>query len=112
MPISRQDAQTRARLAALTKIAKTPNRSALTAASRASQAQKFVDEVRAALPDLTDEGEIQRRADELRRAHMLRLALRSSTVRRRRRGLADEQRRIDRELAAAVSADAVPDDGE
>jgi hypothetical protein len=56
----------------------------LTAAGRASFLARFEAQVRAESPDLPD-AEIQRRAGELRKAHMLGLALKSSVARGKRK---------------------------
>jgi len=53
---------------------------ALTAEARRTFWQRFELQVREEFPEVTD-AEVQRRAGELRRAHMLRLAVLSSRVR-------------------------------
>jgi hypothetical protein len=62
----------------------------LTSAARRTFLQRFELQVRAEFPDLP-EAEVQRRAGELRRAHMLALAARSSVSRSKRRTPAPEK---------------------
>jgi hypothetical protein len=57
----------------------------LTANARRAFLSRFEAQVRAEFPELP-EGEIQRRAGELRRAHFLALAARSSVARARKAG--------------------------
>jgi hypothetical protein len=57
----------------------------LTAAARAAFLGRFEREVRAQYPDLSD-AEVVRRAGELRKAHMLRLAAASSVARAKGKG--------------------------
>jgi hypothetical protein len=56
----------------------------LTAAGRAAFLGRFERQVRDASPELSD-AEVQRRAGELRKAYMLRLAAKSAAARRRKR---------------------------
>jgi hypothetical protein len=56
----------------------------LTANARRTFLGKFEAQVRAEFPDLSD-AEVQRRAGELRKAHMLALAAKSSIARSKRR---------------------------
>ena len=97
----RTPAQELASAAALTRSALTRNRRAITQPARKAQAQKYRDKVLAALPDLTDEDEIQRRVTLLRRADMAKLAAKAAIARTR----AAEARRAERELRAAIVAD-------
>lgn len=55
----------------------------LTRAARRNFLARFERQIREQYPDLPDV-EVQRRATELRRAHMLRLAAKSATARRKR----------------------------
>jgi hypothetical protein len=57
----------------------------LTAAGRATFLSRFEAHAREASPGLSD-AEVQRRAGELRRAHMLALSLKSSVARGKKRG--------------------------
>jgi hypothetical protein len=56
----------------------------LTAAGRAAFLERFERDIREQSPNLSD-SEVQRRAGEARRAHMLQLALKSSIVRGKKR---------------------------
>jgi hypothetical protein len=102
MPASRQVAQARGRIGGLRGAALAPSRQGITAAARAAGWQKYVDQVKAALPDLTDEADIQRRAGMLRTADMHSLALKSAKVRRMRA----ELRALESELDASGLLDA------
>jgi hypothetical protein len=74
----------------------------LTAAGRASFLSRFEREVREASPDLPD-AEVQRRAGELRIAHMLRLSLKSSIARSKKRTAAPAQGTTAQEVRDATA---------
>lgn len=78
------------RIGGMTKAALAPDRDATTAAARAGRWQKYVDQVRAVLPELTDEAEITRRAEMLRRADMVRMSARAAKTRAELRKLEAE----------------------
>ncbi len=72
------------RIAAHEKWAKTPDWVAATEPFRAGRDQKFRDEVAASIAAqgfVLSEDELERRAMHLRRAHMLRLSVKSAQVR-------------------------------
>lgn len=85
----------------LTRAALAPDRREITRAARAARWQKYVDQVREALPGLTDEADIARRAEQLRSADMRRLAVKASTAR-----TAAARARQDAAQAAAELAEA------
>lgn len=76
--------QQRGRLGGLTRAATASARQDITRAANAGRRQKYVDKVKAAVPDLTDQAELARRADLLMRADMIRLSALASEARRRR----------------------------
>ncbi|GBG35826.1 hypothetical protein [Mycobacterium montefiorense] len=81
----------RASIAAQTRWAKEPDRTAATAAARAAQQRRREDAVD---PDhLLTPGERARRAENLHRAHMQRMALKSAQARRRRKAIAQRRKR-------------------
>lgn len=111
MPISRERAQALGRIGGLRRAALAPDMSALTEAARAGAWQRYVDQVRAALPGLTDEADISRRADMLRRADMQAMALKSASAQSR---AAEAERRAEAaeaKLAEALDATGLPDAG-
>lgn len=77
----------RAQIAANSRWAKEPDRSAATAAARAGLDARFAREID---PDgVLAPDELAKRVDAARRAHFQRLALASAKARRRKRGDAD-----------------------
>ena len=78
MPVSPETARLRGRIGGLSRAAKAVNPSEMTAAGRAAQMQKFLDQVPA---EITDPADRMRRAQMLRAAHMSRLALKASAAR-------------------------------
>jgi hypothetical protein len=75
----------------------------LTSAGRASFLARFERQVREQFPDLPD-AEIQRRAGEARRAHMLRLSARSVETRGNKKGAVSPQRADAPEVRRASDA--------
>lgn len=73
----------RGRIGGLTRAALAPSPGAITQAARDARWAKYVSQVREALPDLTDETEINRRAGLLQRADMTRLSALASQARSR-----------------------------
>jgi hypothetical protein len=95
----------RGRIGGLRRAALAPDTQALTAAARRARFQKYVDQIREALPDLVDQAEIIRRAEQLRRADMASMSLKAATARRLKRELAA----LDAELDASGLLDAGSD---
>jgi hypothetical protein len=95
VPVSRSTAQLRASIGGTVRAALATDRDALTRAARDARWQKYVDQVLAVLPELTDEAEINRRAELLRTADMKRLALKSAKARREARQAARELAELD-----------------
>lgn len=81
MAYTREARQANGRIGGLTRAALCPDASAHSLPGRQAQHQKYVDQVRETLPDLTDEADIERRARQLRRADMIRLAQRANAAR-------------------------------
>jgi hypothetical protein len=106
VPINHSDAQARGAIGGLTRAALAPDRTEITRAARAARWQKYTDQVRAALPDLTDEAEITRRAELLRSADMRRLSLKASTARRRAAKAQAAAEVSAAEVRAAIAANA------
>jgi hypothetical protein len=104
MPISRERAQARGRIGALTKAALATDRSALTQAARDARWQSYLDQIPS---EITDPGERQRRAGMLRAADLQRMSLRSSVARQR----ASEAARAEQELLDATGLLDVGSDG-
>jgi hypothetical protein len=71
----------RGRIGGLTRAALAPDRKTVTQAARDGRWQRYVDKVRAALPELEDEAEITCRAEALRRADMIRMSARAVQAR-------------------------------
>lgn len=94
MPPSSSERHLRAQIAAHESWAATPDRSARTARARAALTQKFLDEA----------GGDPIRAEHLRKAHFLRLALRSAQARRKIKSLTAEAEMA--EAALEVGGDA------
>ena len=97
MTVSRQVAQERGKIGGLRNAALAPSRQGITSAARAAGWQRYVEQVKAALPGLTDQADIERRAAMLRKADMHALALKSARARRMRAELAA----LDSELDAS-----------
>ena len=94
-----EDRSLAGRIAASERWAREPDRAAATAAARAGLRAKYERE---ADPDGSlPPAERARRADSLMRAHMLRMALKSKTARRRAREAIAEAEAAEAELAAA-----------
>jgi len=93
-----------ARRMTLTRAALAADPQAGTGAARAAQWQGFIDRVRQALPDLTDEADIERRAKLLQRAYMAQLSARAARARERAAKARREEREAKRELAAMHAA--------
>ncbi len=88
-----------AQIAAAERWGRTPDRTAATAPARAGLRAKFAREV-----DPTgslDPVEVERRVDQLMRAHMLRMTLAARTARRKARELTDVAERAEAELTEA-----------
>jgi hypothetical protein len=85
----------RGKLAAYESWARTPNRTARTAAARAALDRTFIDMVP---PEITDPVARARAAESLRKAHYARLGLKSAKSRRRKakRQTADAEHAQDR----------------
>ncbi|MDP9092272.1 MAG: hypothetical protein M3N95_04850 [Actinomycetota bacterium] len=71
-----------ARIANATRLAKTPDRRSLTANARNGLRAKFEREALAACPNAAGD-ELERRIDDLQRAHMLRMSLKARQNRRK-----------------------------
>jgi hypothetical protein len=102
MPTDRTSRQQRGRLGGLTRAALASSPQAITKAANDARWQKYLDQVRAVLPEITDEGELTRRAMLLMRADMIRLSEKAAKARR----LKAELRRAEADLAAAEAATA------
>jgi hypothetical protein len=76
--------QQRGRLGGLTRAATAASRQDITRAANAGRWQKYVDQVKAAVPGLTDDAEITRRAELLMKADMCRLSAKAAEARRLR----------------------------
>lgn len=87
MPTYPSSAQARGRIGGLTRAATAPTRQDITAAANSARWQKYVDQIHAVLPELTDPAEIRRRAELLMRADMARLSQKAAAARRLRREL-------------------------
>jgi very-short-patch-repair endonuclease len=74
----------RARLGGLTRAALAPTRQSITEGARAGRWERYRDKVREAMPDLTEEVEIDRRAELLRKADMQRMSMKAAAARRAR----------------------------
>jgi len=111
MPISRETAQAAGRIGGLTRAALCPDNNAHTLPARQARFQKYTDKVRAAVPGLTDENEINRRARMLLAADMMALSRRAATARTRAAQARREAAEAEAELlaASAASADAGSD---
>jgi phage tail protein X len=83
MPRSRVSYQQAGRIGGLRTAALTLDRRAHTQPARDARLQRYIDQVRAALPGLTDEADILRRAEMLRRADMIALSHRAAAARSR-----------------------------
>lgn len=64
------------------------DRTAATQAARDAFNDRFLDEAREKFPHVTDEADLARRAEHLRRAHYKRMALKSAQARRKKAGSA------------------------
>jgi hypothetical protein len=71
----------RARIGGWTRAALAPTPQSITAGARSARWERYRDRVRAAIPDLTDEAEIDRRAELLRRADMQRMSMKAAEAR-------------------------------
>ncbi|MFD7157547.1 hypothetical protein ACFV9C_23315 [Kribbella sp. NPDC059898] len=93
-----------ARIAAAERWGRTPDRVAATIPARAGLRAKFIREVD---PDGTlDPAEVERRADQLMRAHMLRMSLKAKAARRKARELTEVAEAAEAELSEAGGPDA------
>ncbi|TDO52616.1 hypothetical protein EV643_102455 [Kribbella sp. VKM Ac-2527] len=93
-----------ARIASAERWGRTPDRTAATAPARAGLRAKFAREVD---PDGTlDPAEVDRRVDQLHRAHMLRMTLKAKAARRQARELTAQAEAAETELEAAGGPDA------
>jgi hypothetical protein len=75
----------RARIGGLTRAALAPSRQSITEGARAGRWERYRVKVREAMPELTDETEIDRRAELLRKADMQRMSMKAAASRRARR---------------------------
>jgi hypothetical protein len=97
MPSRVYTAQQAGRRGGLIRAATAPTPQAITQAANDRNWARFVELIRAKLPDLKDEAEIARRAALLRQAHMVELAAKASRARK----LRAELRKLDAEIADA-----------
>lgn len=104
MPNNPTSAQMRGSIGGLVRAALAPSRPEITRQARAALWQKYIDQVREARPELTDEADIIRRAEMLRNADMKRLALKASAARSRAKRA--------REAAAKVAAEVAREQAE
>lgn len=81
--LSPEEKRLRASTAAHVSWARTPDRSARTAAARAAKDQKYLDQARALAPPEATAEDIARRAEHLRLADLKRMALKSAQARRK-----------------------------
>jgi hypothetical protein len=79
----------------LIRAATAPSPQAITQAANDKNWSRFVEEIKAKLPDLKDEAEIARRAKLLQQAHMIALSAKASPARK----LRAELRKLDAEIA-------------
>lgn len=86
MPLKRQEASDRASIAAHESWARTPDRSARTAAAREARWAKYLAAAEALAPAGATPQDIAQRAEHLRMADMKRMALKSAQARRRGKG--------------------------
>jgi hypothetical protein len=82
MSLSPEEVQQRASIAAHESWARTPDRSARTAAAREARWQKYVDRASQLAPVGASDEDITRRAEHLRQADLKRMALKSARNRR------------------------------
>jgi len=82
-----------------------PTREGTTQAARDARWQKYIDQVREARPEITNEAEISRRAQLLRQADMSSMSLKATKARR----LKAELRALEGELSATGLEDAGSD---
>jgi hypothetical protein len=92
-----------ARIGSAYQKAKHPDHAALTANARAGLRARFEREARELAPDASPE-QIARAADDLQRAHMLRMTLRAKQARRRAREQTALAEATETELAALGGA--------
>jgi cytochrome c1 len=97
MPTPQSSPQAYGRMGGLTTAALAPSPQAITAAANAARWQRYVDQVKAVLPELTDPAELQRRAQLLMKADMVRLSEKAARARR----LKAQLREAEADLAAA-----------
>ncbi len=86
-----------AQIAAAERWGRTPDRTAATAPARAGLRARFAREVDP-MGDL-DDAEVERRVDQLMRAHMLRMSLAARTARRKARELTEVAEQAEAALA-------------
>ncbi len=106
MPVSHENAQARGRIGGLRRAALAPSRQGMTQAARDAKFRKYIDEVRAARPEITDEGELIRRAELLQHADMIAMSQKASRARK----LKADLRPLDTDLAGSDFADYEDDD--
>jgi hypothetical protein len=94
MPLSSAEAQAAGRAGGLRRAALAANPQEITAAASEERWQRYVDQVRAVLPEITDEAEITRRAELLRKADMAGMSQKAAKARRMKRELARKQAEI------------------
>lgn len=91
-----------AQIAAAERWGRTPDRTAATAVARAGLRARFAREVD---PDgtlaTTDPADLERRVDQLHRAHMLRMSLKAKAARRKARELTETADAAEAELTEA-----------
>ena len=95
MPTSATPMQARGRLGGLTRAATAATPQEITRAARDATWQKYLDQVRAVLPEITDEKELARRAELLRRADMTRLSMKAARARKLKAELAALETELD-----------------
>lgn len=97
---SATSSQARGRMGGLTTAALAPSPQHITRAANDANERRYIERVRAARPEITDEAELKRRAALLRKADMIRLSQKAARARK----LKAELREIEAELGDASGA--------
>jgi hypothetical protein len=98
-------AQAAGRIGGLTRAATAPTPQAITEGWRKGRFQRYIDDVKAVMPELADEADIIRRAELLRRADMVRMSAKAAEAKR----LKAQLKELEADLDATGLADAGSD---
>lgn len=100
MPGDASSPQARGRMGGLTTAALAPSPQHITRAANDANERRYIELVKAARPEITDEAELRRRAALLRKADMIRLSQKAVRARK----LKAELRQLESELGAGDAA--------